>query len=195
MRETSSGPRESIPKTEKEVVVMTIDPQFHFTVRKWLVDALEANASWRDEKAAEYPDDPRNARAAGALRSAAMHTLHARESAGVDRFAELVEAAENSGVAFMSGHDFPGEAQQVASRYFFDNLPGNADFQTHERLLLELHDASVRSLGEWSIAHDSPLGRLIAQEKPSGPQAPELALLTEIRDLVREMRDRVVNVA
>jgi len=44
-------------------------------VRQALAEHLESQAHWRDEKAREYPDDPRNEQAASAMRALATYIL------------------------------------------------------------------------------------------------------------------------
>ena len=151
----------------------TINPHLHLqAVRTWLVDALNANAAWRELKAEEYPDDTRNHRAAQALRSAANHVQWTTNSPGVERFVELDNACADSGMVLMVDGSLPGqEAQRVATRYFFDNLPGNADLHTNERLLLDLYEASLLDLREWSLSSDSPLGRLLSEGRPEPDRA------------------------
>jgi hypothetical protein len=146
----------------------TINPHLHLqAVRTWLVDALNASAAWRELKAQDYPDDTRNHRAAAALRSAANHVQWTANSPGVERFVELDNACADSGMVLMVDGSLPGqESQRVATRYFFDNLPGNADLHTNERLMLDLYEASLLDLREWSLSSDSPLGRLLLEGRP-----------------------------
>ena len=182
----------------------TINPDPHLqAVRTWLVDALNANAAWRELKAEDYPDDTRNHRAAAALRSAASHVQGTTNSPGVERFVELDNACADSGMVLIVDGSLPGqESQRVATRYFFDNLPASPDLHTNERLLLDLYDASLLDLREWSLSSDSPLGRLISEGQaepalPDGDTAERYDRRTHVEQLlnVAAKLDRLAEIA
>jgi hypothetical protein len=135
----------------------------HFNeARAWLASALEQSASWREEKAEEYPEDRRNGRAATALRGAAYYVRAAQASAGVQRIAELIHDSAASGI------DLPGpkcefglpgtESERVAARYFFDHYGGSWNNESHEELLEDLYRAMLRDLRDQEVTPTSPLG-------------------------------------
>jgi len=159
--------------------------------RFWVANALERDGEWRTLKAQEYPDDVRNVRAANALHAAAKYVRTAPTSKGLERLQSLVELCTESGLdltgsAYEVG--FPGpESQRVATRYFFDHAPEPADSHSHEELLHDLYTACLRDLSEpmHDVPAGSPLEQLLAKANPR-PTDPVVALLTEIRDLLRE---------
>ncbi len=169
--------------------------------QRWLVDTLEETAVWRDDKAREYPDDPRNARSAVSLRIAATY-IRMRESAGVIQIAGLVDECLASGIDLVGTPGFPGsESERAAGRYGFDRyseIPGPED---HEELLDTVYEAILRDLRDNELTPDSPLARRLAesdlQPPPHGVTADrETALkierlreLSKVADLLIEISD------
>lgn len=164
-------------------------------VRAWLGFRLDDVARWRETKAAEYPDDERNAHSAVALHGAAQYvrTADASKSHGLIGLTRLVEAAHQSGVdllqpAFASA-PLPGlESQRTASRFGFDNAPGTPDAMDHEEFLSELARAIRRDLHErlFELDKDSPLAKLLNAEMTStAPADPAVGLLAELVEFVR----------
>lgn len=167
-------------------------------VRSWLGFRLDDAARWRETKAAEYPDDERNAHSAAALHGAAQYvrTADASKSHGLIRLTRIVEAAHQSGIdllqpAFASA-PLPGlESQRAAGRFGFDNVPGTPDAMDHEEFLSELAPAILRDLHErlFELDKDSPLAKLLKAETISAaPADPAVALLTDLAELARETR-------
>jgi len=165
-------------------------------VRSWLGIRLGEAASWREAKAADYPDDARNSHSAAALHAAAHYTrtVDQRRSQGLVHVTRVIETARQSGIdllapAFATA-PFPGfESQRVANRFGFDNLPGAPDDVAQEEFLRDLGDAILRDLRErlFELEKDSPLARLLrAKTAPTTPADATLAALTELVDLLRE---------
>lgn len=159
----------------------------------WIAASLQWTAQWREAKTEDYPDDARNPRAAQALHAAERYVrTKLQQSDGVNRMADLVQAASEAGIDLLAGGvnvaGLPGvDSQRVASRYFFDNTPGEPDDHTHEELLRDLYRASLRDLSDydWDVEGDSKLGRLVkAQAGRAAPTDPVVERLTEIRDLM-----------
>jgi hypothetical protein len=164
----------------------------------WLSWALLRGAQWREGKAAEYPEDGRNVRAEKALRAAGEYLrANLQTSAGIKRMAMLVDACRESGVDPLAvGLDVSGlpgvESERVASRYFFDRGREQPDDLTHEELLRDIFVASLHDLNTdhgWDIEPDSTLGKLLRREAVvmDPPPDPAVELMTEIRDLMREL--------
>jgi hypothetical protein len=164
-------------------------------VRQWLANAFTNSAAWRDEKAQEYPDDPRNAHSVEALLSAATYVQKIDESMGIRLMCSFERAASESGNEVADAELvglglLPGsESQRIVGRYFFfpgDELP---DATAHEELLRELYEACLHDAREWDVDEDSPLGQLVEPAEPE-PTEQALKLLTEIRDLLRDRLPR-----
>ncbi|MFL5914117.1 MAG: hypothetical protein ACJ752_00560 [Gaiellaceae bacterium] len=163
---------------------MATQPHYLET-RLWLGNALERTADWRSDKETEFPDDPRNGRAAVALRTAAYYVRGANESAGVARFAELVRDSLGSGIDLLitgeAGFTHP-EAERIAARYFFDRfatMPNEAD---HEQLLVDLYDATLRDLADYDdVAEGAPLSdRIAAQVRSDSSQDLDIGRLAQL---------------
>lgn len=168
---------------------MTTHPEAD--VREWLADALESKAQWREWKFEEYPDDHRNERAAAALRAAAAYARFAETSPPIALFVKLVAACEDVGWHVTASPDFGEEAGRLASRYFFDNLPGSCDDRTHENLLAELYEAMLDELigldgDAIEIPSESALAQLLQSRRPSKVLARDP--LTDLVDELREAR-------
>jgi hypothetical protein len=170
-------------------------------VRSWLAFRFEEVARWRETKAAEYPDDERNAHSALALKAAAQYVRTADpRSHGLVRVTRIVEAAHQSGLdllkpAFATA-PFPGlESQRAAGRFGFDNLPAMPDTMDHEEFLDDLARAIVRDLNErlFELEKDSPLAKLLRADGPTvTPIDPTLTRLTELAETTREAHERYV---
>lgn len=65
-------------------------------VKKWLTNEVEMKAAWRGDKAAEYPDDMRNASSATALAALAEHLRALPDSHEVFRRLDALCPGENS---------------------------------------------------------------------------------------------------
>ncbi len=101
-----------------------------------VVDRIREAAEWRDGKAAEYPDDARNAQSAAALRGLADHVERIPDDPRVIWLAAQIQD---------SGAGFGGDATRTLSRFGFD-VPASLDGAACERFLGELcvqaaHDA------------------------------------------------------
>ena len=166
------------------------------SIKDTIAEGIRWQANWRAEKAAEYPDDERNAQSAVALHGAAQYvrTVDPSKSHGLIRVTRIVEAAHQSGIdllepAFASA-PFPGlESQRVASKFGFDNVPGRADAMDHEEFLSDLGNGILRDLHErlFELDRDSPLTKLLQAEiVPATPADPAVGLLN---DLVSAIRD------
>jgi len=84
-------------------------------MREPLAAYLRETADWRDRKAEEYPDDPRNVRSAAALRALAEYVSHLPDDHEV-----LVALAAAERCLYIDGRISPGEeASRVASRFGF----------------------------------------------------------------------------
>jgi hypothetical protein len=114
-----------------------------------LGDYFRSQAEWRAEKAAEHPEDERNAQSAAALRSLAEFVDHEVDSFYVH---ELEPHLIDGGLG--------GErAQRDVSRYGWDYPPG------HQAFLLELIVACFEDAYERAgDTGEDPTGRLTADE-------------------------------
>jgi hypothetical protein len=165
-------------------------------VRTWLSSKLDEVARWRDAKAAEYPDDERNAHSAAALKAAAQYVRTAEpHSHGLLRITRLVETAHLSELdllkpAFVTA-PLPGlESQRVASRFGFENRPGVPDKMECEEFLDDLARAIVRDLSErlFELDPNSPLAKLLRSES-AAPTDPSLAQLAAMADTLRAIQE------
>jgi hypothetical protein len=172
----------------------TMDSSLDQHMRAWLAEALDQSARWRQSKAVDYPEDPRNAKSAAALARAAAY-VRQKEGGGIHLMRELVAACDETGYDFTS-FGLPGEeSQRLAGRYGFDHDPGLPDDASHDALLRQIFVASLDDIRDafdnWDdeVPPDSALGRLFAEHLPQRKVAPEpsiVELLTEIRDLLRD---------
>jgi hypothetical protein len=95
----------------------------------WLAELFESEAGWRERKAADHPDDLRQAQSASALRAAAEYVRsisqpleHSGIRAFVDFDAELIEwAAAKTPLQLVaeSGPGAAGDIGRAAGRFFF----------------------------------------------------------------------------
>jgi hypothetical protein len=164
-------------------------------MRGWLVGALVGSANWRRAKAEEYRDDERNPNSATALLDAARYVGdRTTQGAGIYRMTQLVAACTEIEYELITEpSEYPGpKSERVASRYGFQtDFPSFAD-ETHNQLLLDIFGAALEDLRdelEEDIPPESGLAELIAEHLPALPVSPEkttIALLTEIRDLLRD---------
>lgn len=156
--------------------------------RYWLADVLRQTATWRQEKAHEYPDDPRNTRSASALYGAASHIQNAQDHLGVRRVAELVHDANASEIDIVGrrrDNPLPGpESERVAARYFFDHFGGTPDARSHDELVDELYFGMLRDLRSSELTPASPLARRIRQDEPPADEPKDP--LTTLRRLLSE---------
>jgi hypothetical protein len=168
-------------------------PTHYAETRLWLANALEKTAGWRDSKAAEFPNDLRNARSAGALRQAAYYLRSVDGSAAVQRVAELVHDCTASDIDLVGPNyskSFPGsESERAAARYFFDHFAGAADAESHEELVADLYRAILRDVRELPHSTGSPLGRRVRADEPA-PADPLATALGELRELLRDAWDQ-----
>src|SRR5262245_18960586 len=163
-------------------------------VCEWLSEVLTSTHFWREEKAEEYPDDSRNSRSAEALWEAVMY-VHSplMRSKALPKFIVLYTTCLRSDID-LTARDFRGrESERVAAQYFFDRGTGAADDETREQLLGDLYEATLEDLQHYDVYPGSPLGHLLGKVAPepeaesSGEsEANVVALLTEIRDLLRD---------
>ena len=163
----------------------------HFNeARSWLANALEQSSSWRQTKAEDYPDDPRNIRAASALRAAAYYVRGVQASPGVQRIAGLQHDCMASGIDLIGANcenGWPGaESERIAARYFFDHFPDAWNPQTHEELLEDLYQAVLGDVSESGVTPNSPLAARLKKDEQRPAADPVVELLTEIRDLLKE---------
>lgn len=168
-------------------------PTHYAETRLWLANALEKTAGWRDSKAAEFPNDLRNARSAGALRTAAYYLRSVDGSAAVQRVAELVHDCTASDIDLVGPNyskALPGsESERAAARYFFDHFAGAPDAESHEELVADLYRAILRDVRELPHSAGSPLGRRVRADEPA-PVDPLATALGELRELLRDAWDQ-----
>jgi hypothetical protein len=158
-------------------------------MRAWLAATLGASATWRNGKAVEYRDDPRNSNSAVALASAATY-VRLKHGAGIYQMTELVAACEEIEFELVT---YPGpRSERVAGRYGFDTPRPPLDDASHDKLLRDIFVASLEDLREeleGDIPPESRLAQLIEKHLPQLPPSPEqttIALLTEIRGLLSD---------
>ena len=102
-------------------------------VRARLAAYLRQEAQWRDGKAVDYPDDPRNARSAETLRALADHGDGLPEDDADFRALEAIQERYALGV-FAPGE----EAERLISKLGF-----HAPVEDHEAVLGQLVEAEV----------------------------------------------------
>jgi hypothetical protein len=167
-------------------------------MRAWLAPALDESSTWRLGKAEEYPDDPRNSNSMVALSSAAGYVRDkGKHGRGIYQMTELVAACDQIGHN-LTEYGFAGpQSERRAGRYGFDRGAPPLDDASHNQLLEDLFVASLEDLrelfedgDEYAIPAGSRfLAEMIAEHLPARPVSPEetsIALLTEIRDLLKE---------
>jgi hypothetical protein len=155
-----------------------------------LADYFRSQADWRDLKAEEYPDDPRNEQSAAALRS----------------LAEYVESDEREAVAAARAFD-PAElgaeeVRRVVARYGYGHTVTDG---SHEEFLHELVALCVQRAYEAVSEHasdDDPSGMLHGFEVEAAREGVRLApqyfsrragaLPEELEAWVQEARDALV---
>jgi hypothetical protein len=159
-------------------------------MRTWLATALGASATWRQDKAAQYPDDRRNVTSMTALSSAAAYVRHKPGGGGIFHMVQLFAACEELEYDLVT---YPGpKSERVAGRYGFDRVTPPLDDASHDLLLNEIFLASLEDLREEledDVPEGSRLAKLFAEFLPARPVSIEetsIALLTEIRDLLRD---------
>jgi hypothetical protein len=159
-------------------------------MRAWLATALNASATWRQDKAAEYRDDPRNVSSMTALSSAAAYVRQKSGGGGMFHMAQLFAACEELEYDLVT---YPGpKSERVAGRYGFVHGAPPLDDASHDLLLNEIFLASLEDLRdvlEDDVPEGSLLAKLFAEYLPARPPSIEetsITLLTEIRDLLRD---------
>jgi hypothetical protein len=176
-------------------MAMIVDNAVERRMRSWLSDALFDSAKWRQAKAQEYPDDPRNSNSATALLNAASYVRNPNhQGAGIFRMTQLLAACTEVEYELITeDNEYPGpKSERVASRFGFDGDFTPSKDETHNQLLLDIFAASLEDLRdelEDEVPPGSGLAELIAEHLPALPATPEqatIALLTEIRDLLRD---------
>lgn len=115
---------------------------------KLLIDHLRAQADWREKKAAEYPEDERNARSAAALASLADYVEAGADGAESWTLTILEEQADIWGGAGVA--DFGEQASREISRYGFGYSVTDA---THAAFLDEL--APIALADTYDLVRDS----------------------------------------
>jgi hypothetical protein len=170
----------------KQVIV---DAALDQRMRAWLATTLGTSAQWRHDKAVEYPGDVRNSNSAAALWSAAAY-VRQRQGGGLYHMTQLFAACEEIEFDLVT---YPGpKSERVAGRYGFEAKPPPLDDQSHDELLREIFIASLEDLRdelEDDIPPESSLAEKIGKfvrARPATPEQTTIALLTEIRDLLRD---------
>jgi hypothetical protein len=158
-------------------------------MRAWLAEALMASAAWRQGKKAEYPNDERNLNSMVALHSAASY-VRQKHGLGMSQMLELYAACVEVEFPLVT---YPGpQSERVAGRYGFDRVTPPLDDPSHTQLLCDVFVASLEDLRdalEDDIPSGSRLEQLIAKHlaaRPASPEETAIALLAEIRDLLRD---------
>jgi hypothetical protein len=113
----------------------------------WLAELFESEAGWRERKAADHPDDRRQAQSAKALRAAAEYVRsitqpleHSGIRAFVDFDAELVKWAAGKTPLQLVAENGPGAAGDVgraAGRFFFYHGGPRPNAKDFDRLIAQ----------------------------------------------------------
>jgi hypothetical protein len=116
-------------------------------IRTMLAECLRGQAAWREGKAAEYPDDRRNAASADALRRLAEHVEALPE--GDANLAVLSALHEPYHLDVFS----PGEeASYMLGRFGFDGAPGDFDHFLGQLVEAEAGDSVEREHEDGEVA-------------------------------------------
>jgi hypothetical protein len=112
---------------------------------RWLAELFESEAGWRERKAADHPDDRRQAQSASALRAAAGYVRsisrpleHSGIRAFVDFDTELVEWAAGKTPLQLVAESGPGAAGDIgraAGRFFFYHGGPRPNAKDFDRLI------------------------------------------------------------
>jgi hypothetical protein len=179
----------------------TPNAQTEQRTRTWLATAFAQCATWRQAKAAEYANDPRNGKSASALFSAASYARdNAKHGAGIFQMTQLVAACDELGYDLMGdGYVFGftrPTAERIAGRYGFDHEPGLPGDAQHDHLLRELFIASLEDIRDTFDEDDdealpphSRLAELFAEHLRS-----KVVREPSTNELLAEIRDAVVGI-
>jgi len=115
------------------------------SVAKSVVDYIELQAEWRERKSAEFPDDDRNARSAGALREFVAYLRAHPER--IDPRSPLARFVDPDQGTFV-----PGElVQRAVARHGFDDpVPPSAEFVIALGIAAHRDELAMQSRG---VAH------------------------------------------
>ncbi|MGI8411454.1 MAG: hypothetical protein ACR2QA_02970 [Solirubrobacteraceae bacterium] len=86
-------------------------------VQDVIAEGIESQASWRDQKAEEYPDDFRNARAADGLKQLAEYVRRLPDNDPRVQSLNPIAVQPTGGDVFSPG----AETDRLISRFCFDN--------------------------------------------------------------------------
>jgi len=119
--------------------------------REQVVLSLENSARWRSAKAAEYPDDARNARAASALAAAAREVAALpADDARLDRLARFFASVDDDAVGA-----YVEEQSRIIGRHGFD-VPEATTDELLASLLSLTEQAGLDSLDRQADSPEPP---------------------------------------
>ncbi len=172
---------------------------YRSVVRRTLYSGLQETAEWREEKASQHPDDPRNARSADALRAASRWVV------GINLKKPLPSGFTEYRKADALSSYWGTTTSRVASQFFFDRKSNEPTPEDFNKLLKQLavalkEDAAAEMLGiDDALGFAPPTEQKVERTEPRTEGLDGIlvarfddVVLTQRLDAIEQKLDRVL---